>query len=88
VEAFLTEWKLKQLQGVKENGVVGHQMSCTAAEEWEEVIYTFLEERSINYLTKESMELKGYETIGTHDCLLLDDIFIKGKQIQWMEFKS
>lgn len=88
VEAFLTEWELKQLQAAKENDVVGHQISCTAAEEWEDAIYTFLDERGINYLTEESMKLKGYETIGTPDCLLLDDLFINGQLIRWMEFKS
>ncbi|KAL7531044.1 hypothetical protein ACHAXR_007685 [Thalassiosira sp. AJA248-18] len=88
VDDFLTDWEVNELRTAKENDVVGYQTNCTAAKDWEDSIYSFLDEQGINYATEESLRLQGCETIGTPDCLLLDDLFINGKQIKWLEFKS
>lgn len=90
VNSFLSEWELKQLQNAKDNDVVGYNDSnCAAGEEWEKTIYNFLDEHDVKYLTENTMKLHyGDETKGTPDCLLLDDLYINGKQIGWIEFKS
>jgi len=89
VKSFLSEWELKELQNAKDHDLVGYNDSnCTAAEEWEQTIYKFLDERDIKYITEDTMKLHGDEAKGTPDCLLLDDLFINGQKIRWIEFKS
>ena len=87
VDAFLSSWELQQLQTAKEHDVVSYDTKSTAAEDWEDIIYSYLDDQGINYITEESLRLHGYEDRGTPDCVLLDDLSINGKQIKWIEFK-
>ena len=87
VKDLLSEWELKQLQTAKENDMVGYRDNSTVAEEWENDIYNFLDKHDINYITEDTMKLHGIESKGTPDCLLLDDLFVNGNQIKWIEFK-
>lgn len=88
VKLFLSEWELKELQTAKKHDVIGYQHNCTVAGDWEKTIYAFLDEQRISYLSEDSLKLPGHEAIGTPDCLLVDDLFINGKEIKWIEFKS
>lgn len=86
VDTFLSGWELKQLQTAKAHDIVGYQNNnCTVGEDWEQAVYNFLDERGISYITEESMK---HDTTVTPDCLLVDDLFINGKQIKWIEVKS
>lgn len=89
VNNFLSEWELNELQIAKENDVVGyHGNSTDTAQEWEKSIYDYLDEQGIKYITEENMKLYGYAENGTPDCLLVDDLFINGKRVRWIECKS
>ncbi|KAL9188200.1 hypothetical protein ACHAXT_006578 [Thalassiosira profunda] len=72
----------------KEHDIVGYRNNCTSGQDWEQTIYTFLDENGIEYLSEEDMKRSGIETAGTPDCLLVDDMSINGKKIGWIEFKS
>ena len=89
VNDLLTDWELNELQIAKENDVVGYTDNCSdSAKEWEQIIYTWLDEQNINYITEDTLKQHGYEENGTPDCVLLDDLYINGQQIRWIEFKS
>lgn len=91
VNDFLTNWELNELQIAKENDVVGYKDNnnrCDSAKEWEKTIYTWLDEQNVNYITEDTLKQHGYEENGTPDCVLLDDLYINGQQIRWIEFKS
>jgi len=90
MKSFLSEWEIKELQTAKHHDVVGYKSNCTSAEDWEQQIYNFLDEQGIRYVTEDSLKLQGCETktIGTPDCLLVDDLMINGRPIRWIEFKS
>lgn len=85
---FLSEWELNELQTAKEHDVVGYQNNCTVAGDWEKTIYAYLDERGVRYLSEDSLKSQEHGTTGTPDCLLVDDLFINGREIKWIEFKS
>lgn len=88
IESFLSEWELSELQTAKENDIIGYTSNCTAAEDWEQTIYNYLDEQGISYFSEESLKQQGFAAVGTPDCLLVDDFSINGRQIAWIEFKS
>jgi hypothetical protein len=88
LKEFVSDWEVNELKIAKEFDMVGYSGNCTAAGEWERTIYDFLDEHNINYLTEETLKLDGYGEMGTPDCLLVDDLFIHGKLVKWIEFKS
>ena len=88
VNDFLSSWELNELQIAKDNDIIGYQTNCTFAAEWEDTVYNFLDQNQIKYITEDTIKLHGNEESGTPDCLLIDDLYINGQQIRWIEFKS
>lgn len=89
VKSFLSEWEFKELQIAKENDVVGYNGDSTdTAREWEKSIHNYLDKHGIKYVTEETIKMHGYNDKGTPDCLLVDELYINGKQIRWIECKS
>ena len=85
---FLSEWEVNELKVAKEFDMVGYSSgNCTAAEEWERTIYDFLDGHGIKYITEDTLNFYGYGGRGTPDCLLVDDLYIHGKRVGWIEFK-
>ncbi|CAJ1958564.1 unnamed protein product [Cylindrotheca closterium] len=83
---FLTDRELSELQTAKEFDVVGFQISTATPVLWEEALYTYLNEQKINYVSEET--LRDAEISFTPDCLILDDCYINGQLIRWMDVKS
>lgn len=89
LKTFLTEWEVNELRIAKEHDIIGYNDHSTAAEDWEKVIYDFLDSQQINYITENTLKYYGYGGQGTPDCLLVDDdVRIHGKHVRWIEFKS
>ena len=86
VEEFLTDWELHQLQQAKEFDMVGYSEEGDTPILWEEALYAYLSEQNINYVTEEMLREK--EMKFTPDCLLLDDVFINGNLVRWIDAKS
>ena len=87
-DTFLSAWELQQLQTAKNNDVVGHERQCSVDTPvmWEEAVCSFLKKRKINFVTETT--LKEAEFKSTPDCLILDDLYINGQLIKWIEVKS
>ena len=86
VDTFLSEWELKELQNAKKLDMIGYVTQCTSPQDWEDQLYTFLDDYQINYAKEEDLRSMG--TRSTPDCLLLDDVSINGRKVRWIEFKS
>jgi hypothetical protein len=88
VDLFLADWEVEQLQAAKAFDVIGYQRDPSEIEsnKWEQAIYTFLNERNINYLTEDELRAGGSRT--TPDVLLLDNCVINGQQIRWIDAKN
>ena len=57
------------------------------SETWENCLYDYLNENKISYLTENDMRIIPNCTT-TPDVLFLDDCYINGKLIRWMDCKS
>lgn len=88
VKLFLSEWELTELRTAKEHDVVGHRCNSTSARDWEQAIYAFLHNQGVSFISEDSLKTPGHGTRGTPDCVLVDDLFINGRAIKWIEFKS
>lgn len=90
VKSYLCEWEFKELQTAKENDIVGYSGNSldSAPQEWETTIFDYLDEHGIKYMNEETLKLYGLEEKGTPDCLLLDELYINGKHVRWIECKS
>lgn len=87
---LLSEWEVNELRIAKEHDVIGYDDAANdAGGEWERTIYDYLDRCGIRYITEETLRCYGYhEGAGTPDCLLLDDVYIHGRHVRWIEFKS
>lgn len=86
VEQFLSKWELAELQKAKEFDVVGYSEEKQTPAMWEQALYSFLDEHGINYVSEETLREAEMKT--TPDCLILDDFFIDGVQLRWIDVKS
>ena len=86
VDMFLNKWELEELQSAKNCDVIGYVTNTTSPQDWENEVYNFLDEHQINYAKEE--DLKSMGASSTPDCLLLDDVWINGRKVRWIEFKS
>uniref|UniRef100_A0A7S4K148 CDAN1-interacting nuclease 1 n=1 Tax=Odontella aurita TaxID=265563 RepID=A0A7S4K148_9STRA len=86
--SLLTEWENEQLQTAKEFDIIGYSAVASEIEsnKWEEAIYTFLDDRDVNYLAEDDMRAVGSRI--TPDCLLLDDCVINGREVRWIDAKN
>eukprot|EP00980_Cylindrotheca_fusiformis_P013312 scaffold3389_cov119-Cylindrotheca_fusiformis.AAC.4 len=83
---FISEWELKELQKAKEYDVVGYSEQTEAPVLWEKALYEFLDNKEINYASEK--ELRDAEMKITPDCIILDDCYINGQLVRWMDVKS
>lgn len=86
VGIFLSAWELKELQWAKRYDVVGYSEESETPVMWEETLYSFLDEQKINYVKEET--LREAEKKITPDCLILDDCYINGFKVRWIDAKS
>lgn len=86
VEKFLTDHELSELQTAKEYDTVGYALNTATPVLWEEALYAYLDEQKINYVSEEA--LRDADMNITPDCLILDDCYINGQLIRWMDVKS
>lgn len=86
VHTFLSKWELNELQNAKKYDVIGFVMNTTLPEDWENELFQYLDEHHISYVKEEN--LKSMNTKSTPDCLLLDELYINGRKVKWIEFKS
>ena len=86
VHQFLSEWELRELQIAKNHDVIGFPVNSTSPYDWEEELYNFLDEHNVNYIKEDGLKALGAKC--TPDCLLLDDVYINGRNVRWIECKS
>jgi len=86
VGKFLTDYEISELQIAKQYDVVGYSEETATPVLWEEALYTYLDEQEINYVSEE--KLRDADMKITPDCLILDDCYINGQLIRWMDVKS
>jgi hypothetical protein len=53
--------------------------------EWEKTLYTYLDSQGIQYVTEKTLQKAGSKS--TPDCVFLDDCYINGKLIRWIDMK-
>lgn len=53
--------------------------------EWEMALYGYLDEAGIKYLKEEEMQDAGFSS--TPDVVILDDLFINGRCVKWIDSK-
>mmetsp|Transcript_620 Transcript_620/g.1069 ORF Transcript_620/g.1069 Transcript_620/m.1069 type:complete len:351 (+) Transcript_620:63-1115(+) len=86
VAKFLTDYELSELQTAKEYDMVGYSENTETPVLWEEALYAYLDEQKINYISEQT--LRDAEMKITPDCLILDDCYINGHLIRWVDVKS
>jgi hypothetical protein len=86
IQEFLSEWELEELHRAKEFDVVGYSEETETPILWEEALYSFLDSENISYVTEDMLRLAGMKM--TPDCLLLDDCYINGQKVRWIDAKS
>lgn len=86
IKEFVSEWELKELQKAKEIDVVGYSEQTETPALWEKALYTFLDEQDINYVNEDM--LREAEMRITPDCIILDDCYINGQLVRWVDVKS
>lgn len=52
---------------------------------WERSLYEYLDENGVQYLDEEATKSKGFRS--TPDCILLDDVYINGQLVRWIDMK-
>ncbi|KAL3827216.1 hypothetical protein ACHAXA_006771 [Cyclostephanos tholiformis] len=87
---YLSEWEVNELKIARGHDVVGYNDAHAdeAAGEWERTIYDFLDGCGVRYITEDALKFHGCDERGTPDCLLVDDLYIHGRRVRWIEFKS
>jgi len=53
--------------------------------EWEDSLYTYLDSQGIRYVHEKTLQDAGSKS--TPDCVFLDDCYINGKLIRWIDMK-
>lgn len=86
VEKFLTDRELSELQAAKRYDMVGYSEETATPVLWEEALYAYLDREEINYVSEE--KLRDADMKITPDCLILDDCYINGRLVRWMDCKS
>ena len=87
VTTFLTtDWELQQLQQAKEFDMASYDVESGTPVLWEEALYAYLSQLGINFVTEETLREKGRKV--TPDCLILDDLYINGNLVRWIDAKS
>ena len=86
IQEFLSSWELQELQRAKQYDVVGYNEEGDAPVLWEKALYAFLDEQKINYVKEDT--LREAEMKITPDCLILDDVYINGQKVRWIDVKS
>jgi hypothetical protein len=49
------------------------------------MIYDFLDGHEIKYITEDTLKFYGYGGRKTPDCLLVDDLYIHGRRVRWID---
>ena len=89
---FLSETEQKELWQAKLADVVSYVdpvnnlAEQNAASGWEGVLYQFLDEQKVSYMTENCLREAGASR--TPDCLLLDDCIINGQPVRWIDSKN
>jgi hypothetical protein len=86
VKQFLSAWELQELHSAKEVDVVGYNEESQTPRLWEEALYDYLDTQEINYASESG--LRDAEMKITPDCLMLDDCYINGQLVRWVDVKS
>lgn len=85
---LLNDWEKEQLEIAKENDAIAYEppIRREKADDWESQVYEFLNKLNIKYLSEKDFLQAGCPI--TPDCLILDDLYINGKLVRWIEVKS
>jgi len=51
-------------------------------------VFKYFDLHDIKYIKENEMKQAGILTRCTPDCLFIDDVFINGKNVRWLELKS
>lgn len=57
-----------------------------AATAWEQVLHDFLDSHNVNFMTEQNLREAGASR--TPDCLILDDCYINGRLVRWVDSKN
>lgn len=87
---YLNSFDLIQIQEAK----IIDQLSYSAdgeiekseSQAWEYSLYEYLDNNNVNYLKEEVLVDSGFSS--TPDCVLLDDVYINGKLLRWIDCKN
>jgi hypothetical protein len=89
---YLSGWEISQLRIARENDILHNDESAQEAGcDWERTVYEYLDACGIRYVAEDELRRYGRDRVpgaGTPDCLLLDDVYVRGKRVRWIEFKS
>lgn len=87
-DILTSSWERRQLQIAKAHDSVGYQRDVTAGASWESQVFKFFDLHDIKYIKEKEMKQAGILTRCTPDCLFIDDVYINGEQVRWLELKS
>jgi len=85
---FMSRWEVRELRNAKSNDVVGYgqQYSTDEPKMWEDAVCSFLRDHDVKYVTEKDLRLVN--ATSTPDFLILDDLYINGNLVRWIEVKS
>ncbi len=84
---FMSRWEVRELRNAKGNDVVGYEQQYSTDEPamWEDAVCSFLHDHEVKFMTEKDLRL--INATSTPDFLIMDDLYINGKPVRWIEVK-